>query len=317
MNEVVSHHLNRRFNRKTVFLLVVALLTLYIVVPRIGSFKDSLNTLRSADTAYILLGVGLWLATYFVATLVYKIISPRSLPYLPTLLVQVASGFTNRIVPAGTGAMAVNMKYLVTQGLSSINAGAIVALNNLLGFVGNMVLLILVLILDSAPLNIAYEYHVSPYVGALIIILVITVLGGLIFASRNRSKLGRILTKAVRVLKSIFRRPERLLFAWLMSMSVTTLYGVSLFAIGLAFNVHLTIVQTLVVLTAGVVAATITPTPGGLGGAEAGLVAVLVSVGITPQQALTVALTYRFITYWLPIVPGFICFQLALKKRYI
>jgi len=299
------------------FLLVLALLTLYVLVPRIGSFKDSLNTLRSADTAYILLGVGLWLATYFVATLVYKIISPRHLPYLPVLLVQIASGFTNRIVPAGTGAMAVNMRYLVSQDLTAINAGAIVALNNLLGFVGNMVLLILVLIFSSAPLNIAYEYHVSPIVGAVIIVLVIGILSGLIFASRNRSKLGRMLIKTLRVLKSIFRRPERLLFAGLMSMSVTALYGSSLFAVGLAFNVHLTIVQTLVVLTAGEVAATITPTPGGLGGAEAGLVAALVSGGVTPQQALTVALTYRFITYWLPIVPGFIAFQLALNKRYI
>lgn len=317
MSEVISHHLNRRFNRKTVLLLVVALLTLYILVPRTGSFKDSLTTLQNADFALVLLGAGFWIATYFAATLVYKIISPRHLPYLPVLLVQVASGFTNRIVPAGTGAMAVNMRYLVSQGLSSINAGAIVALNNLLGFVGNMVLLMLVLIFTSSPLNISLKYHVSPVVGAVIIMFAIGLLAGLIYLSRNRSKMGRMLTKTARVVKSIFRRPERLVFAWVMSMATTALYGASLFAVGLAFNVHLSIVQTLVVLTVGVAAATVTPTPGGLGGAEAGLVASLVSVGITPQQALTVALTYRFITYWLPIIPGFICFQLALKQRYV
>jgi len=316
-SKTLSHHLNRRFNAKTMILLVMALLTLYIFVPQVGSFGKSFATLRSADFALVLLGIMFWLATYFVAAVVYKIITARRLAYLPLLIVQIASGFTNRIAPAGSGAMAVNMRYFTLQGISSINAGIIVALNNLLGFIGNIALGIFVFIFSSAKFNINIKYHISSVVSAGYILLLIAMLSGLFFTFKNRLKMGKIITKANLALKIMFHRPRRLATALIMSMLVTTLYGASLFAVALSCNVHLSILQTLIVLTVGVAVATITPTPGGLGGAEAGLVAVLASFGTSPQQALTVVLTYRFITYWLPIVPGFLCFQLAIRKEYV
>jgi undecaprenyl-diphosphatase len=82
-------------------------------------------------------------------------------------------------------------------------------------------------------------------------------------------------------------------------------------------NVHITLTQIFFVFTVGVVAATITPTPGGLGGAEASLVLAFTSIGVSPQQALAATLSYRLITYWLPILPGVVVFQICRQKQLI
>ena len=92
---------------------------------------------------------------------------------------------------------------------------------------------------------------------------------------------------------------------------------VVLYASARAFGVDLSLVQVLVVFTFGLAIATISPTPGGIGGAEAGLVAALTATGVGANQALTIALTYRLLTYWLPILPGLIAFRFAADREYI
>ena len=51
------------------------------------------------------------------------------------------------------------------------------------------------------------------------------------------------------------------------------------------------------------------PTPGGLGAMEAALVAGFTGVGMDPGLAVAAVLSYRLVTYWLPILPGWISFR--------
>jgi uncharacterized protein (TIRG00374 family) len=98
-------------------------------------------------------------------------------------------------------------------------------------------------------------------------------------------------------------------------MAITACYAAVLYFAIHALGGEATVLQTFIVLTAGVAAASVTPTPGGIGGAEAGLVAGLTSIGIPADLGLSIALVYRFVTFWLPILPGFIAFQIALKRN--
>jgi len=313
----VSIKLAQRSDRKRVILLIIGLLTLYVLVPRLSSFQNSFATLRQADVAYIGLGLIFWLVTFLAAALVYKLIAPRRLPYPQILLIQLASGFTNRLAPLGAGALAINARYLIKRGHSTIQAGALVALNNILGFFGNAVLLLAAIIILPDSLNNSLNIHPKT-TSLLIAIILIGLAVGLGFLTIISSSLVHKVRKATKLLlQIIFGRPHRLFLALLTSMAITASYTLVLYFIGLAFNAHLSIAQALFVLTVGVLAATITPTPGGIGGAEAGLVAALISIGITSHQALAVALTYRFLVYWLPILPGLAAFQSALRRRYI
>jgi uncharacterized protein (TIRG00374 family) len=56
-------------------------------------------------------------------------------------------------------------------------------------------------------------------------------------------------------------------------------------------------------------------TPGGLGFVEAGLVGTLTLAGVAPQDAVLATLTYRLVSYWLPIPAGGVAY-LAFRRRY-
>ena len=51
------------------------------------------------------------------------------------------------------------------------------------------------------------------------------------------------------------------------------------------------------------------PTPGGLGALEAALVAGLTGVSLDAGVAVAAVLSYRLVTYWLPILPGWLSFR--------
>ena len=313
----MSIKLAERADRNRIFLLVVALLMLYVFVPRYSSFRNSFTTLRQADFAYIGLGIGFWLATFLAAAAVYKFIALRSLPYRRTLLVQAASGFTNRLVPLGAGAIALNVRFLIKQKHSAPQAGSLAALNNLLGFSGNAILLLLAILFNPNSLNNSFKIHIK--LSSILIIAIVVCLVALsgIIGVINSKLAKTVKNSAGLLVHSILRRPGRLMLALLASMVITVCYTLVLYFMALAFNVHLSITQTLLVLTFGVLTATITPTPGGIGGAEAALVAGLIAIGVSSHQALTIALTYRFSVYWLPILPGLVAFQFAVRRRYI
>ena len=71
-----------------------------------------------------------------------------------------------------------------------------------------------------------------------------------------------------------------------------------------------------VYLGASLVAAA-APTPGGLGAIEAALVAGFTGVGMDPAIAVAAVLSYRLLTFWLPILPGWLCFRLLERRNYI
>ena len=56
------------------------------------------------------------------------------------------------------------------------------------------------------------------------------------------------------------------------------------------------------------------PTPGGLGALEAALVAGFTGVGMDSGVAVAAVLSYRLVTYWLPILPGWLSFH-VLERR--
>ena len=53
----------------------------------------------------------------------------------------------------------------------------------------------------------------------------------------------------------------------------------------------------------------ISPVPGGLGVAEAGLVAGLTAAGVPSDLAVAAALTHRLLTFWLPPVAGWLAMR--------
>ena len=81
-----------------------------------------------------------------------------------------------------------------------------------------------------------------------------------------------------------------------------------------AFGEALPWATVAVVYLAGAALASAAPTPGGLGATEAALVGGLTVVGVSERVAVPGVLLFRLVTFWLPILPGWISFVILQRR---
>ena len=305
----------QQIHLRNIILLILGVLLLYIIVPQVGSFHSSVSVLRDADVAWVAAAILISSLSYFAAALVYVCLAQKPLLYGRTVLVQLASMFTNRLLPAGIGALGTNYQFLLRHRHTKAQALTIVSVNNLLGFVGNILLVVIMVLVTPASLHDLHLPHMSRPL-FMTITAVVLLLGVLLFIIFRR-RLIVLLKQVVSALMHYRRQPFRLLTALASSMLLTLCYTGCLYAAGQAVGVHLGLVAILICMSAGVAGSTAVPTPGGLGGAEAGLVAGLSAYGVAGSQALAAVLLYRLCTYWLALLAGSIAFITVSRRRYI
>lgn len=308
----VATHSGWRPSAANLFVVVILFAAIYLIVPKLVIKDYDGSMLAAASATPVALAVVGLLLTYLFAAGLYMVLSPRRLRLLPTYLLQVAGSFAGRLLPAGLGAIGVGFLYLRRQGCSAGQAAAVVATNNLLGFVGNAILLAGLFIIWPQQFGSLTWPRLNKY-------LLIGVVVGLVLIwwLARRPVWRRKLHDLWGQLMAYRRQPARLALALLLSLALTAAYAVMLFWSGEAYGVHLSYGLALAAMTAGVALGAGTPTPGGLGGVEAGIIAVLVGSGLDYSSAFGTALLYRLISYWLAIAIGLPAFLLARHKRYI
>jgi uncharacterized protein (TIRG00374 family) len=154
--------------------------------------------------------------------------------------------------------------------------------------------------------------HLGPTAGTVVkyLGLVIIVVALVAFISGG-DRLMKFL-RGIRVqLMAYEHRPGRTFSALLTQMALTLSNVLCLSYSAKAVGVHLSFVVILIIFTFGSGIRNITPTPGGLGGFEAGLIAGFVAYHVVSADALAAVLLYRLISYWVPLVFGLIAFIFA------
>jgi uncharacterized protein (TIRG00374 family) len=76
-----------------------------------------------------------------------------------------------------------------------------------------------------------------------------------------------------------------------------------------AFGVDTSVAHLAVTYLVGAAAGSAAPVPGGLGVTEAALIAGLVGFGVPTAPAVAGVLSFRLLTFWLPIIPGGLVFR--------
>ncbi|MET1033316.1 MAG: lysylphosphatidylglycerol synthase transmembrane domain-containing protein [Candidatus Saccharimonadales bacterium] len=311
-NDVQTSRMGRR-----VLLLVFFLLLLYVIVPRFGNFSASFDALGSAQPMYVLLACLLVVTTYFLAAATYWFVALKpQLAYWRTLSIQAASAFVNRLLPAGLGGLTLNVQYLRKQGYKTAQAAVVAGTNNLLGGAGHLLLLMIVLLLTRNTSATALRMPDVPH-GWLAILIGLGMLAVALVAFKMlRGAISQTAVQIATYVAAYRKHPLRLVLGLTTSLLMTSCYALILYVSALSLGAELSLLQVFVIFTVGVAAATATPTPGGLVGAEAGLTAALVAYGVDGSLALAIALLYRFLTYWLPLLPGFVVFVL-IRRLYL
>jgi glycosyltransferase 2 family protein len=288
-----------------------------VLLPQRDNLSESLKAIKEANPAYVSVALLAAMTTYFVAALALMSLALRPIRLMRTLVVQLASGFATKLVPAGIGGFALNARYLTRSRHSVVQASSVMALNGLLGFSGHAIILLLSLTTVRGTLDQTVSLSLSPAATLVVLAFVSAAMTIFLFVRPLQAWVRRILRDVWGIMRAYRHAPLKTLGGFLGACGVTALFTLALFFCALSLGIHLTFLQVMLVYTAGSIGTAVVPTPGGIGGAEAALAAALIAIGTDPALSVSLAVLFRLVTFWLPILPGLVFFQIALRKKYI
>jgi glycosyltransferase 2 family protein len=305
-----------RVRPRTVFMIAALVGAFYVLLPQLANVGDSFRALRHASWAWLVVCVLMSLLTYVASAIGMAGAVSERLPFGANIEAQMASSFVNRVSPANIGGMALNVRFLQKAGVPTAEAVTGVGLNSIAGAIIHVVLLVVFFAWAGQSGN---GFSIPGGSKVLVVIAVVLALLGVVVATRRGRHLlrTRVLDFAKQALAStvsLARSPAKLAALFGGSVALTLAYIGALGAAVAAMHGHLSIAQIGAVYLGASIIAAAAPTPGGLGALEAAVVAGLTGVGMESGAAVAAVLSYRLVTYWLPILPGWISFH-ALERR--
>jgi uncharacterized membrane protein YbhN (UPF0104 family) len=215
------------------------------------------------------------------------------LPLARTTELQLAEAFTSVATPDGVGSVALSNRFLGHFGVKPATA------------VGAFTAAAIAGALSASQFSLTPANHQTNWwlilAGVLVLALVV---GAVVWIGRIHRRVLPPVTRALRDLVSVLRKPRRAASLFGGEILYTLVEAGSLLAILHMLDVRapFAVAVVLVVSASGVGAAV--PIPGAMGAPEALLVAGLASAGVDRVNAVAAAASYRLLTYWLPTIPG-------------
>ncbi|MBD0291945.1 MAG: flippase-like domain-containing protein [Jiangellaceae bacterium] len=240
---------------------------------------------------------------------------PEHVPFWRTYGAQVCLGFVRLAAPAAVGTAAINLRLLSRAGIGGPPAAASVAANQA-GNVAVSIPLIIVLgivtgssatfSLDPSPTTLAILAGAIVLAGVLLLMPPIRIRARAVWDDFTRRGLPRLLD----VLGNPRKLTEAVGGTLLQAAALVFCFYACIRALGSDVNIAALAVVQLVGNTVG----SAVPTPGGLGAVEAALTAGVTALGVGSGVGVSAVLLFRIVTFWLPILPGWILWT-QMQKR--
>ncbi|HWJ60992.1 MAG TPA: YbhN family protein [Acidimicrobiales bacterium] len=318
-----SQSVQSRAVKRTLFLVVGLFVFYYLVIPTLARSKDSAERLADLNPLWVLLAVGLEIASLICYTVLTRVTLPPEprLSLFTIFRIQMSTKAVGNLVPGGSAAgSTLGYSLFTTAGVPPTAAGFTLATVGL----GSAVVLNLILwitLLISIPMNGFRPAYVT---AAIVGVLLLALAAGLVYLLIE----GRDL--AERVLRAIFRKlpyveeetaarfvhqtadriqdlaqqPELVRRGVLWATANWLLDAAALWVLLYAFGYTMNPINLIVAYGVTGVVASIPITPGGLGVVETALPSLLVTFGAPVGAAGFAVLAWRLVQFWMPIPLG-------------
>jgi len=306
-----------RFKPRTILMIALAVLAITALAPQVTGMSQFWPQLRSANWGWALVATALSLLTYLGATLSLRGAVPEPLPFRATFAVQVATSFTGIAAPANIGGIGLNLRFLQRRGIDPAVASAAVGVNAVAAFAVHVSLLVGFSFWVGNQRADPFQLPSLGIVGLVIGAVAVVIAVGLAVPVTRRlaiDKVVPVVQRAATGIAEVARRPVNVLMLFGGALIVTLGYFLALAVSLQAFGGGVAVATIAVVYLASTVLAAAAPTPGGLGAIEAALIGGLSAAGASGERALGAVLVFRLITFWLPILPGWVVF-VRLQRR--
>jgi len=332
----------RRVSLKSVAFAVVGTALAYWLITRLAGVDFSAIAKELSAANWWWIAGALMLsptvqAAYAVGTMGASI---KPLRYGPVAMLQYAIQFIAVALPATAARLALDVRFFQRFGVAAAGAISIGLIDSAGGFVVQVALIALISLTAlpglTSPLggSTSSSSSSTTSTGPDILVIVLVVIGILLvaaattwlvpsarrrvtaFVPRARSTIAAQRSSAEDALR-VLRRPRNL--AQIISGNVgaqllqAVILGLCLEAFGQTAHLsQLVLVNTLVSLFAGLM-----PVPGGVGVAEAGYTACLQAIGIPSAVAISTALAFRLVTFYLPPLWGSVAMGWLRRHQYV
>jgi uncharacterized protein (TIRG00374 family) len=259
------------------------------------------------------------------------------LRYLPVLMLQYALEFIAVALPATAARIAMDMRFFQSFGVSAGASVSIGMIDSFSGFIVQILLLVLILLsglpgftqpmgstssstdtssTSSSPSLIALTLAIG--IVSLLVVLVVPKLRRR-FATRMRAGWAAFVEQAsnARGTLDVLRHPKKVLLMLGGNLGGQVVQAVVLGLCLQAFGQEAHLSQLILINTAVSLFAGLMPVPGGVGVAEAGLTAGLQAIGIPSAIAISTAISFRLVTFYLPPLWGSLAMRWLRRRDFV
>ncbi|WP_329028769.1 lysylphosphatidylglycerol synthase domain-containing protein [Streptomyces sp. NBC_01423] len=308
-----------RIKPRTLFSFIAGAIAAYFLISQVTE-ADFGAVVEQAEWGWVAAALGFSALSYVAAAMSLLGFVPERVSFGKTVLAQVAGSFVKIVAPAAVGGVALNTRFLQRSGVRPGLAVASVGASQLFGLGCHILLLGAFGYLtgtEKTPSSLTPSRTViAGLLTVAVLVLVVTAIPFLrkFVVTRVRSLFAGVVPRML----DVVQRPQKLLTGIGGMLLLTGLFVMCLDASVRAFSgpdtPHLSYASIAVVFLAGNALGSAAPTPGGMGAVEGALTLGLIAVGLPKEVAAPAVLLFRLMTLWLPVLPGWLCFNHLTRK---
>ncbi|MFO7591895.1 MAG: lysylphosphatidylglycerol synthase transmembrane domain-containing protein [Acidimicrobiia bacterium] len=286
-------------------------------------FAQLVETFRDATPALLVAALLVGQVPRFPQAESVRAACPRPIAFGATALLEFAITFINLVAPATAAKVAMNIRFLQRQGIPPVSAASVGALDVLGGFAIQLLIIISVAVFGLGAAEFTLDQPATGDIllvlGVIAGVLLLVALLALVLPRVRNRVLDRIrpwIHEAGETLATL-RSPARV--ARLLGANVATelMFACTLALVLKAFGWSLPLTTLLFINVSVTLFSGLMPVPGGIGVAEAALVAGLTAAGIPEAAALGTAIGYRICTFYLPPIWGSLALRRLERKGFL
>nr|WP_315548166.1 lysylphosphatidylglycerol synthase transmembrane domain-containing protein [Actinomyces oris] len=297
-----------RFSTRTVLMAVVALVAVWTLLAQLD-FQQVSTAVSQANGWWMLAALVFSVATYVGAGLTLVAFSPERLSLWRSTEVHLASAVVSLVAPAGVGGAAINLRFLNRKGVPTAVGVATVALVQVVQFIVTVILLVVLAAMTGQSTGLTLPSGWVLVAAGVVVVVAAVVLTIPKARTWAWAKIEPTYRQVWPRLVWVMSNPVRLVLgvggALMLTLSYILSFSASLWAFGYTVPFAVLAITYLASNTVG----SIVPSPGGIGPVELALTAGLVAAGVPYGVALSTAIVYRLVTFWIPIPVGWLSLQ--------
>jgi uncharacterized protein (TIRG00374 family) len=325
--------------RSIVLVVLIGIFAYYLISALAGvDLQSILDELQGADGRLLL--AALLMSPFIQVWQAFSTMgaSIRPVRYGPVLMLQYAIQFIALAVPSSAARVALEVRFFQRNGVDSGGAVMVGLIDSVCGFVVQMLLIVVITLTGLANLDIRSRLSSgtdssssgsSSGVRLWVVIVAALVLGAAIAlavpryraivrgtARRYRAALVEQARAGAQALQ-VLRTPSKLGLIFGGNLVTQILQAIVLGVCLASFGEHASLAGLILVNTAVSLFAGFMPVPGGMGVAEAGYTAGLEALGIPSAVAVSTAIAYRLVTFYLPPIWGSFAMRWLRRHAYV